>query len=96
MADVFDALTSARDYLKYTKTEMMNYDPMPLPVVLHILRSGAGNEFDPVVVDAFLRCLPDALLKYRGGHFPPSYVDETIESMRKDQAANIRNGNCST
>jgi HD-GYP domain-containing protein (c-di-GMP phosphodiesterase class II) len=83
VADVFDALTSARDYLKYTETETMSYDPMPLPIVLHILKNGAGNKFDPAVVEAFLQCMADALLKYRGEHFPPAYVNETIEILRK-------------
>ncbi len=83
VADVFDALTSARDYPKYTETETMSYSPMPLSNVLSILRSGAGNQFDPAVAAAFLECMADALLKYRGEHFPPAYVDETIENLRK-------------
>ena len=83
VADVFDALTSARDYPKYTETETMSYDPMPLPKVLHILKSGAGNQFDPAVAAAFLDCMADALLKYREEHFPPAYVDEIIEILRK-------------
>ena len=82
-ADVFDALTSARDYPKYTETETISYDPMPLPKVLHILKSGAGSQFDPAVAAAFLECMADALLKHRGEHFPPAYVDETIEILRK-------------
>ena len=83
IADVFDALTSARDYQKYTETETMSHAPMPLPKVLQILKTGAGKEFDPAVVAAFLNCMVDALLKYRGEHFPPAYVDETIEILRK-------------
>jgi putative nucleotidyltransferase with HDIG domain len=83
VADVFDALTSARDYPKYTDTETVSHDPMPLPMVLRILKDGSGHQFDPAVAAAFLRCIPDALLKYRGDHFPPAYVDETIEILRK-------------
>ncbi len=83
VADVFDALTSARDYLKYTDTETMSCDPMPLPKVINILKNGADNQFDPAAVAAFLGCMADALLKYRGEHFPPSYVDEMIEILRK-------------
>jgi putative nucleotidyltransferase with HDIG domain len=83
VADVFDALTSARDYPKYTETETMSYDPMPLPKVLRILESGAGNQFDPAVAAAFLGCMADVLLKYRGEHFPPAYVDETIKILRR-------------
>ncbi len=83
VADVFDALTSPRDYQKYTETETMSYDPMPLPKVISILRSGAGNQFDPAVAAVFLECMADALRKYRGEHFPPAYVDEMIDILRK-------------
>lgn len=79
VADVFDALTSRRDYPKYTATETMNHDPMPLAKVLDILRSGAGTQFDPQVVAAFIQCVDQALLLYRGDHFPPGYVDGIIE-----------------
>jgi putative nucleotidyltransferase with HDIG domain len=81
VADVFDALTSPRDYPKYTDTETMGYAPMPLSKVLDILRKGAGTQFDPHVIDTFLLCMGEALLKYRGRHFSPDYVDETIEIL---------------
>ncbi|MDQ5986865.1 MAG: 3'3'-cGAMP-specific phosphodiesterase 2 [Syntrophus sp. SKADARSKE-3] len=81
-ADVFDALTSQRDYPKYTETEIMSCDPMPLNKVVDILKKGAGAEFDPVVISAFLQCMDGALLKHRGKHFPPEYVDKTIENLR--------------
>ena len=78
VADVFDALTSRRDYPKYTNGEMMGFDGMPLQKVVHILESDAGTHFDPTVVSAFLRCLPNALRLYRGTHFSNEYVDEMI------------------
>jgi putative nucleotidyltransferase with HDIG domain len=81
-ADVFDALTSPRDYPKYTETEIMSHDPMPLSKVIDILKKGAGAEFDPAVISAFLQCMDEALLKHRGEHFQPDYVDETIENLR--------------
>ncbi|MBT4290237.1 MAG: HD domain-containing protein [Deltaproteobacteria bacterium] len=78
VADVFDALTSKRDYPKYTENDELGNMPMPLEKVIKILQSGAGSHFDPNVVDAFLRCLPETLLLYRGNHFEESYVDEMI------------------
>jgi len=78
VADVFDALTSRRDYPKYSKGETMGFDGMPLQKVINILEGDAGSHFDPEVVSAFLGCLPKALRLYRGTHFSPEYVDEMI------------------
>ena len=78
VADVFDALTSRREYPKYTCSDTLDCEPMPLPAVISILKDGAGSHFDPAAVEAFLRCLPSALTKYRGVHLPPSYVDDTL------------------
>ncbi len=84
VADVFDALTSRRDYPKYASGETLNGDPMPLPMAISILKKEAGTHFDPDVVAAFLSCLPQALLLYRGDHFPPEYVDDMIRSLAPD------------
>jgi len=81
VADVFDALTSPRDYPKYASGEMMGFEGMPLPKVVDILETGAGSHFDPEVVSAFLRCLPKALRLYRGAHFSHEYVDDMIRSL---------------
>ena len=81
VADVFDALTSARDYPKYPPTKGRPRDPMPLERVVSILKNDIGSHFDGAVVEAFLRCLPQALLSYRGEHFTPEYVDEMIRSL---------------
>jgi len=81
VADVFDALTSRRDYPKYSKGETMGFEGMPLQKVIGILEADAGSHFDPEVVFAFLRCLPKALRLYRGTHFSPEYVDEMIRSL---------------
>jgi response regulator RpfG family c-di-GMP phosphodiesterase len=78
VADVFDALTSPRDYPKYTGTETFDCHAMPLNRAVSILQADAGTHFDPEVVDRFLRCLPQALLLYRGTHFPPEYVDDIL------------------
>ena len=81
LADVFDALTSPRDYPKYHGEETLSSDPMPLSRVISILKEEDGSHFDHDVVDAFLRVLPQALRLYRGNHFKPEYVDETIGSL---------------
>jgi HD-GYP domain-containing protein (c-di-GMP phosphodiesterase class II) len=84
VADVFDALTSRRDYPKYASGETLNGEPMPLSMAVSILKKEAGSHFDPDVVAAFLRCLPQALMRYRGDHFPVEYVDNTIRSLAPD------------
>ena len=81
VADVFDALTSPRDYPKYSSGEMMGFEGMPLQKVVDILEADAGSHFDPEVVSAFLRCLPKALRLYRGTHFSHEYVDDMIRSL---------------
>jgi response regulator RpfG family c-di-GMP phosphodiesterase len=81
VADVFDALTSLRDYPKYTSAETMGLSCMPLNEVLDTINSGAGTQFDARVVAAFLPCIEDALLKYRGTHFSSNYVTEAIERL---------------
>jgi HD-GYP domain-containing protein (c-di-GMP phosphodiesterase class II) len=78
VADVFDALTSKRDYPKYAFGEILKDDRMPIKKVIAILQVDSGSHFDPVVVDAFQRCLKKALLLYRGEHFPPEYVDDFL------------------
>jgi response regulator RpfG family c-di-GMP phosphodiesterase len=84
VADVFDALTSARDYPKYAAGEVLDYKPMPVFKAMSILEDEAGSQFDPVVVSAFFRCLPRALLLYRGEHFSPEYVDGVIRALAPD------------
>ncbi|MDI9571430.1 MAG: HD domain-containing protein [Pseudomonadota bacterium] len=75
VADVFDALTSKRDYPKYTPEKTLDNDPMPLPQVIELLKSEAGSHFDPQIVTSLLNCLPEILRRHRGVHFPPEYVD---------------------
>ena len=84
VSDVFDALTSPRDYPKYTKGEpSMSRQPMPLKKVIGIMKTDAGTHFDPQVVRAFFRCLLPALQRYRGTHFKPEYVDGVIRSLTR-------------
>lgn len=81
VADVFDALTSRREYPKYTAQQTLGCGPMPLTDVISLLQQEAGNHLATEVVNAFLRCLPQALLLFRGEHFPPEYVDETLHRL---------------
>jgi HD-GYP domain-containing protein (c-di-GMP phosphodiesterase class II) len=81
VADVFDALTSQRDYPKYSRDETFSYDPIPIESAVQILENDSGSHFDPDVIDAFLKCLPRMLHRFRGEHFSPDYVDETIRKM---------------
>ena len=79
VADVFDALTSRRDYPKYDQSGSFSCDPMPLAKAVSILKSESGSHFDPAVVEAFMRCLPQALLFFLGDHFSREYVEDKLK-----------------
>ncbi|MBU2054171.1 MAG: HD domain-containing protein [Proteobacteria bacterium] len=81
VADVFDALTSRREYPKYDGSKTMDCGAMPLMQAISIIQKEAGSHFAPEVVSAFLRCLPQGLRLYRGSHFAPEYVDEAIRRL---------------
>jgi HD-GYP domain-containing protein (c-di-GMP phosphodiesterase class II) len=54
VADSYDAMTRDRPYRRAMSTQQAG----------QILRAGRGTQWDPVVVDAFLRCIelaPDAV-----------------------------------
>jgi putative two-component system response regulator len=51
VADVFDALTSARPYKR----------PWSNEEAADLIKSEAGRHFDPEIVAAFLRSLPEIL-----------------------------------
>lgn len=78
VADMFDAITSKRDYPKYTEDKTLSHDPMPIPVVVDLLKKLSGIEYDPDVVGALMARLTEILLKYRGCHFSPQYVDYAL------------------
>ena len=78
IADVFDALTSRREYPKYRDNEVMGYDPLPLQMVVSMLQDKAGSHLDADVVEAFIRCLPQILEMHKDDHFPPEYAESTI------------------
>ena len=58
VADVFDALTSLRDYPKHDETgNPMECDRMSVAQAIDILDKGAGSHFDVEVVAALKQCL---------------------------------------
>jgi HD-GYP domain-containing protein (c-di-GMP phosphodiesterase class II) len=52
LADAFEAMTAERPYKK----------PMPKELVYEQIRNNTGTQFDPVVVDAFFKCVDVGLL----------------------------------
>jgi HD-GYP domain-containing protein (c-di-GMP phosphodiesterase class II) len=81
VADVFDALTSPRDYPKYSdKGKSLKKDRMSIEEAVSVIEEGAGVHFEAEVVDAFKRCLPRALLALRRRHYQKEYVDNYIRS----------------
>jgi putative nucleotidyltransferase with HDIG domain len=83
VADVFDALTSLRDYPKHADGVLLGKEPMPLSRAFVMLRKEAGRHFDPKVVDAFFCCLPGALAAMRDeGHFTPAYAEEGLAALK--------------
>jgi putative two-component system response regulator len=62
LADVFDALISARVYKP----------ALPVPETVAVIRDGRGSHFDPAVVDAFLACQDEfAAIASRYAEPPP-------------------------
>ncbi len=84
VADVFDALTSLRDYPKYANGQTFESQPMPMAQVVDHMKERAGSEFDHEVVEALIQSLPYSLLRYRGEHFPPVYVDAIIRALKPE------------
>lgn len=91
VADVFDALTSPRDYPRYDGEEGLGREPMPLEKVVSIIQSGSGGHFDPEVVAAFMRCLPRILRTHRGEHFDPEYVDGMLAETTEEDTGSDGN-----
>lgn len=81
VSDVFDALTSSRDYPKYNGEEIMDNDPMPLAASVRVLKEGAGSHFDIDVVDCFIKCLPEMIELQRGTHFSAEYIEEYLRTV---------------
>ncbi len=59
VGDVFDALTSKRDYPKYDKDEDLSFDPMSMDRCFRILDEDRDVHFDPEVVNIALKYRKD-------------------------------------
>ena len=66
VADVFDALTSHREYPKYDESGyIIDCNRMSISDSVAIIEKEAGTHFDTKVVTAFKHCLPLALLRFQ-------------------------------
>ena len=93
VADVFDALTSPRDYPKYDGKETLSKKPMPLSKAISILKKEQGSHFDPQVVTTFLNILPQVIELYRGTHFPEEYIKAYFDNENVSDLPNVKNEN---
>ncbi|WP_420264790.1 HD-GYP domain-containing protein [Candidatus Magnetominusculus dajiuhuensis] len=59
VADVFDALTSRRDYPKYDREQILSPDPMSMDKAFSILTKDQNIHFDPTVVSVVLNHRPE-------------------------------------
>lgn len=55
VSDVFDALTSLRDYPKYDGEKNFGFEPMSMNRAFSILEKDSGSHFDPGVVSVILK-----------------------------------------
>jgi putative nucleotidyltransferase with HDIG domain len=93
VADVFDALTSPREYPKYDETgNLLDCDRMSVSEAAAIIEKGIGTHFEAKVVKAFKHCLPLALIKFRGKHFKSEYVEEYIKAEAPNLLSKILSG----
>jgi response regulator RpfG family c-di-GMP phosphodiesterase len=56
IGDVFDALTSPRDYPKYDGNNTFGFDPLTMDRVFNIIDRDQGSHFDPDIVKIALNC----------------------------------------
>ena len=90
VVDVFDALTSPRDYPKYDETgKAKPRGRLSIPEAVSIIEKEIGTHFDAKIVSAFKKVLPLALLHFRGRHFEPEYVDNYIKSHAPKLASRL-------
>ena len=82
VCDAFDAMTTDRPYRK----------ALPVEEATRRLEEASGGQFDPTIVDAFMRCLPrfmeagaeehvPDLHAKTNGHAPPVEEEETFEKV---------------
>jgi len=89
VADAFDCMTSTRSYR----------GAKPVEVAIAELRNGAGSQFDPVMVDAFIAALegepwrpPAPVMPAKGLHAPATVQDhdDPTAPLQVIRSANVR------
>ncbi|GLW06308.1 metal-dependent phosphohydrolase [Microtetraspora sp. NBRC 13810] len=81
VADAFDSITSDRSYR----------GARPVPVAIDELRKGAGTQFDPVMVTAFVKAVErEGWEPPRAVPVPPADQDETVVKDHDDPTAPIQ------
>lgn len=78
VADSFDAMNTSRPYRK----------AMPVELVDQILRDGAGTQWDPLVIDAYVRCR-DRLMEIRQRGLGESLCNAIDGALRHGPGTNI-------
>ena len=73
VSDVFDAITSKRHYR----------DKMPIEKVIDIIMKGAGNHFDPLVVEKFLSIKLSNIVNVFLTETPQIFQEDDIEVLNK-------------
>jgi len=84
VGDVFDALTSRRDYPKYDGKHDLSYDPMSMDRAFSILKKGTGDHFDPEITEIALKergCFEDLWKKL---------YQENVNTQKTDDKFKIR------
>ncbi len=79
VGDVFDALTSLRDYRKYDGDKDFGFDPMSMSQAFSILKKESGLHFDPEVISTVLKersCFEDLWLHLYSNHIESQKVDD--------------------
>lgn len=85
VSDVFDALTSLRDYPKYDGDQNFSFDPMSMNKAFSILEKESGHHFDPEVVSTVIEerpSLEDLWKQLYADHIESPKVDADSAVMR--------------
>lgn len=84
VSDVFDALTSLRDYRKYDGDKEFGFDPMSMNMAFSILKKESGLHFDPEVISTILKersSFEDLWQQLAANHIERQKVDRSVASV---------------
>ena len=79
VGDVFDALTSKRDYPKYDKDQELGLDAMSMDRAFSILEKDQNTHFDPDIIKIVLEKRPELEKLWQRLHTEEQRKNETIE-----------------